>query len=239
MTPPSSSSSSSSSTLLPRVEIESAPHPTAAVIWLHGLGADGHDFAALVPELDLRGCPPIRFVFPHAPQLPVTVNGGYVMPAWYDILGTDLVSRQDAAGIGHSARAISALVAHEVARGIDYRHIVLAGFSQGCAMALHTGLRLPHTLAGVMALSGYLPLADTLAAERHPANAHTPIFMAHGTQDPVVLPARGETSRQLLTSLGYAVQWHSYPMGHSVHPQEVADVSAFLQRVLGPGQEGA
>ncbi|MDO8448105.1 MAG: carboxylesterase [Rhodoferax sp.] len=226
-------------TLLPRVEIDSAPHPTAAVIWLHGLGADGNDFAALVPELDLRHCPPIRFVFPHAPSLPVTLNGGYIMPAWYDILGVDLISRQDAAGIQRSAHAITALIEHEVARGIAHQNIVLAGFSQGCAMALHTGLRLPQRLAGIMALSGYLPLANTLVAERHPANAHTPIFMAHGSMDPVVPPARGEASRDLLTGLGYPVQWHSYPMAHSVHPREVADLSAFLARTLGQGSMAA
>lgn len=226
-------------TLLPRVEIESAPQPTAAVIWLHGLGADGNDFAALVPELDLRRCPSIRFVFPHAPSLPVTFNGGYIMPAWYDILGVDLISRQDAAGIQRSAHAIAALIEHEVARGIAHRNIVLAGFSQGCAMALHAGLRLPQRLAGIMALSGYLPLASTLVAERHPANAHTPIFMAHGSMDTVVAPARGEASRDLLTSLGYPVQWHSYPMAHSVHPREVADLSAFLARILGQGSMAA
>ena len=220
--------------LLPYVEIESAPQPTAAVIWLHGLGADGHDFASLVPELDLSGCPPIRFIFPHAPSMPVTVNGGYVMPAWYDILGPNLISQQDAAGIQASERAIVALIAHEVARGIPAEHIVLAGFSQGCAMALHTGLRLPHRLAGIMALSGYLPLVDRLAAERHPANAQTPVFMAHGTQDPVVVLARGEASRDALATLGQPVQWHSYPMPHSVHPREIADISAFLAQVLGP-----
>ena len=220
--------------LLPCVEIEFAPQPTAAVIWLHGLGADGHDFASLVPELDLSGCPPIRFVFPHAPSMPVTVNGGYVMPAWYDILGPNLISQQDAAGIQSSERAIVALIAHEVARGIPAEHIVLAGFSQGCAMALHTGLRLPQRLAGIMALSGYLPLADRLAAERHPANAQTPIFMAHGTQDPVVVIARGEASRDALAALGQPVAWHSYPMPHSLHPQEIADISAFLAQVLGP-----
>jgi len=220
-------------TLLPRIEIESAPHPTAAVIWLHGLGADGNDFAGLVPELDLSHCPPIRFVFPHAPTLPVTLNGGYVMPAWYDIYGTDLVGRQDGAGIQTSARAIEALIHNEIARGIPAHRIVLAGFSQGCAMALHTGLRFPERLAGLMALSGYLPLADTLAAERAPANAHTPIFMAHGSMDPVVIPARGEASRDLLTQLGYGVQWHSYPMQHSVHPREIADISVFLTQVLG------
>ena len=221
-------------TLLPRVELESAPKPTSAVIWLHGLGADGHDFAGLVPELELSSCPPIRFVFPHAPSMPVTVNGGYVMPAWYDILGPNLVSQQDAAGIQASERAIVALIAHEVARGIPDERIVLAGFSQGCAMALHTGLRLPQRLAGIMALSGYLPLADRLAAERHAANARTPVFMAHGTQDPVVVLARGEASRDALATLGQPVQWHSYPMPHSLHPREIADISAFLAQVLGP-----
>ena len=221
-------------TLLPRVELESAPQPTAAVIWLHGLGADGHDFAGLVPELDLSNCPPIRFVFPHAPSMPVTVNGGYVMPAWYDILGPDLVSQQDAAGIQASERAIVALIAQEVARGIPAERIVLAGFSQGCAMALHTGLRLPQRLGGIMALSGYLPLADRFTAERHPANAQTPVFMAHGTQDPVVVIARGEASRDALAALGQPVEWHSYPMPHSLHPREISDISAFLTRVLGP-----
>ena len=221
-------------TLLPRVELESAPQPTAAVIWLHGLGADGHDFAGLVPELDLSGCPPIRFVFPHAPSMPVTVNGGYMMPAWYDILGPNLVSQQDAAGIQASERAIAALIAHEVARGIPAERIVLAGFSQGCAMALHTGLRLPQRLAGIMALSGYLPLADRFTAERHAANAQTPVFMAHGTQDPVVVIARGEDSRDALVALGQPVHWRSYPMPHSLHPQEISDISAFLALVLGP-----
>jgi phospholipase/carboxylesterase len=220
-------------TLLPFVEIESAPNPTAAVIWLHGLGADGHDFAGLVPELNLAGCPAIRFIFPHAPSIPVTINGGYVMPAWYDLLGMDLVSKQDAQGIQKSEAAIQALIANEVARGIPPKNIVLAGFSQGCAMALHTALRLPDKIAGVMALSGYLPLADRFANERNVANAATPIFMAHGTQDPVVVIARGEDSRNALTQLGHPVQWHAYPMPHSVHPQEIADISDFLRQVLG------
>ena len=218
--------------LLPRLEIESAPQPDAAVIWLHGLGADGNDFAALVPELDLRNCPPIRFVFPHAPELAVTINGGYLMPAWYDILGADLVQRQDSAGIHRSAAAITALIGNEIARGIAANRIVLAGFSQGCAMALHTGLRYPQRLAGIMALSGYLPLADSLASERTIANADTPILMCHGSMDPVVAPQRGAASRDRLGAMGYAVQWQSYPMEHSVHPQEIADISAFLQRVL-------
>jgi phospholipase/carboxylesterase len=220
-------------TLLPRIELESGPNPTAAVIWLHGLGADGNDFAGLVPELNLSGCPPIRFVFPHAPSMPVTLNGGYVMPAWYDILGANLVARQDAAGIQKSEQSIKALLENEVARGIPYARIVLAGFSQGCAMALHTALRLPHPLAGIMALSGYLPLADRFAAERHSANAATPIFMGHGTMDPVVVIQRGEDTRQALVTLGYPVQWHTYPMQHSVHPREVADISSFLTQVLG------
>ncbi|MEY4345856.1 MAG: hypothetical protein RL032_1688 [Pseudomonadota bacterium] len=218
--------------LLPRVEIESSPNPTAAVIWLHGLGADGNDFAGLVPELDLSGCQAIRFVFPHAPAMPVTINGGYVMPAWYDILGANLVTQQDAVGIQNSERAIAALIDNEVARGIPYERIVLAGFSQGCAMALHTGLRLPHKLAGIMALSGYLPLADSFTTERHAANANTPVFMAHGTQDPVVVIQRGEESRDALTKLGHRVQWHTYPMPHSVHPLEITDISAFLKQVL-------
>ena len=227
---------SQSPELLERIELESAPNPTAAVIWLHGLGASGDDFAAIVPELDLRGCPAIRFVFPHAPVMPVTVNGGYVMPAWYDIFGTELgtgaVKREDASGIAKSQQAIEALIANEVARGISPAKIVIAGFSQGCAVALHTGLRHPAKLAGIMALSGYLPLASTVAAERSAANASTPIYMAHGTQDPVVMLNRAEASRDVLQALGYPVQWHTYVMPHSVHPQEVADISAFLKQVL-------
>jgi phospholipase/carboxylesterase len=222
--------------LLDCIEIESAPHPTAAIIWLHGLGASGDDFAAIVPELDLTGCPAIRFVFPHAPVMPVTLNGGYVMPAWYDIFGTELgagaVKREDAAGIAKSQQDIEALIAHEVSRGIHPSKIVLAGFSQGCAVALHTGLRHPAKLAGIMALSGYLPLANTVVAERSAANASTPIYMAHGTQDPVVVLSRAEASRDVLAGLGYNVQWHTYPMPHSVHPREIADISAFLKAVL-------
>jgi phospholipase/carboxylesterase len=220
-------------TLLPHIELNSGPNPDAAVIWLHGLGADGNDFAAIVPELDLSACRSIRFIFPHAPSMPVTVNGGYVMPAWYDIMGTDLLKREDAGGIRRSSTAIEALIANEVARGVDPRHIVLAGFSQGCAMALHTGLRYSAPLAGIVALSGYLPLASELAAEAHPANRQVPVFMAHGSADPVVPVARGEASRDLLQTMGYTVQWHSYPMQHSVHPRELQDIGSFLQSVLG------
>ena len=219
--------------LLPRIEIDTADDPRAAVIWLHGLGADGSDFAPLVGELDLSTCPPIRFVFPHAPAIPVTLNGGYVMPAWYDIRGSALVREEDAAGIARSARAIEALIDHEVRRGIPPHAIVLAGFSQGCAMALHTGLRHPDRLAGIIALSGYLPLADSLASEASAANRPTPIFMGHGSADPMVAIGRAEASRDALRALGYAVQWHSYPMQHSVHPRELQDIALFLRSVLG------
>jgi phospholipase/carboxylesterase len=214
------------------LEIETSANPSATVIWMHGLGADGNDFAPVVPELGLRQGLAVRFVFPHAPSLPVTINGGYVMPAWYDILGTELVRREDAAGIHKSALAIEALIAHEVQRGIAAEKIVIAGFSQGCAMALHTGLRYRERLAGIVALSGYLPLAESLAAERQAVNQNTPIFMAHGASDPVVPIARAQASHQALSSLGYAVQWHSYPMAHSVHPKEIADIGAFLSSVL-------
>ena len=218
--------------LLPRIELESAPNPTATVIWLHGLGADGNDFASLVPELVRQGCPTVRFVFPHAPSIPVTINGGYVMPAWYDIMGANLSDRQDDRGIQKSEWAVQALIRHEVERGIPHDRMVLAGFSQGCAMALHTGLRYEERLAGIVALSGFLPLMETIASERHAANARTPVFMAHGTQDPVVMLQHGEVSRDALVRLGHPVQWHTYPMEHSVHPREVADIAAFLRQVL-------
>lgn len=219
-------------TLIPSLQIETAPNPTSAVIWLHGLGADGSDFASLVPELDLAGCPPIRFIFPHAPLQPVSINGGYVMPAWYDIVEVNLTNQQDAQGIARSEGQIVALIENEISRGITSQRIVLAGFSQGCAMALHTGLRFPYKLAGIIALSGYLPLADRFSREPKAANRHTPIFMAHGTLDPVVALTRGEEARDALESLGYQVSWHSYAMPHSVHPQEIQDVSRFLRCVL-------
>lgn len=218
---------------LPCIEKETGLRPTATVIWLHGLGADGHDFVPLLPELDLSGCPPLRFVFPHAPHRPVTLNGGHVMRAWYDILGTGPQVPHDAEGIHRSALAIGELIARERDRGIAPERVVLAGFSQGAAMALHTGLRWPHRLAGVVALSGYLPLPHTLVTERHPANHTTPVFMAHGAHDTVVLPLRGETSRDLLREHGQPVEWHRYDMAHSLHPDEVDDLSAFLSRVLG------
>ena len=220
------------SNFLPHVEIESGPNPTSAVIWLHGLGADGNDFAAVVPQLQLSGCQAIRFIFPHAPIMPVTINGGYEMPAWYDIFGANLLSQQDAVGIKRSEHAIAALIDRELDRGIPLQNVVLAGFSQGCAMALHTGLRYKQKLAGIVALSGYLPLANSLAHERSQANANTPIFMAHGTHDPVVVMDRGEVSKNTLIALGYSVQWRTYAMAHSVHPEELADISKFLKEVL-------
>ena len=218
--------------ILPHITLETAPQPTAAVIWLHGLGADGNDFAGLVPALDLTGLAPIRFIFPHAPSIPVTLNGGYVMPAWYDILGTQLQRVEDGAGIRKSALQVEALIADQVAKGIPASRIVLAGFSQGCAMVLHTGLRHSAKLAGIMALSGYLPLAESVAAERSAANKDTPIFMAHGTMDPMIALDRAEASRDALAALGCKVQWHTYQMPHSVHPSEIADIGRFLKAVL-------
>ncbi len=217
---------------LETIEIESAPNPTASVIWLHGLGADGNDFVPIVRELDLTGCPAIRFVFPHADAIPVTVNGGYVMRAWYDILGADIAKREDEAGLRKSQIAIEALIANEIARGIPANRIILAGFSQGCAMTLQTGLRHPEKLAGLLCLSGYVPLHAVLAAERHPANQHTPIFLVHGRSDPIIPIQRAEQSRDLLTSLGYRVEWHEYMMQHSVCAEEIDDISAWLKRVL-------
>ena len=183
---------------LETIEVESGANPSAAVIWMHGLGADGGDFVPIVKELDLKGCPPIRFVFPHAETMPVTINGGYVMRAWYDILGTDLVKREDEAGLRKSQAAIEALIAKEKARGIRADRIVLAGFSQGCAMTLQTALRHPEKLAGLLCLSGYVPLHPLLAAERHAANQDTPVFMAHGRGDAVIPIVRAEQSRDLL-----------------------------------------
>ncbi len=203
-------------------------HPVASVIVLHGLGADGSDFVPVAEALDLSAVGAVRFVFPHAPVRPVTINGGYRMRAWYDILGTDLQRREDDAGLRESADAIAALIDRERERGIAANRIVLAGFSQGCAMTLMTGLRYPERLAGLAGMSGYLPLAATTAAERSEANRDVPIFLAHGREDEIVAPARGLASRDALVALGHDVEWHDYPMGHSVCPQEIADLSRWL-----------
>jgi phospholipase/carboxylesterase len=218
--------------LLETVEVETGVAPRAAVIWLHGLGADGHDFEPIVPELDLDGVAPIRFVFPHAPMRPVTINGGMVMRAWYDVMNAGGVRREDVAGVRASQRDIEALVAREETRGISAGRIVLAGFSQGGAMTLQTGLRHPERLAGLAALSCFLPLADMLAGEVSPANRDVPLFMAHGTHDPMIPLARGHDARDRLLALGYRVDWHEYQMPHSVSAEEIADLSAWFRRVL-------
>lgn len=220
--------------MLETIEIETGDAPQAAVIWLHGLGADANDFVPVVPELrlDAGEVGAVRFVFPNAPMIPVTINGGYVMRAWYDIVGTDLARREDQAGLERSRLAVDALIEREMRRGIESSRIVLAGFSQGCAVTLLTGLRQPNRLAALVGLSGYLPLADRTAAERHPANADVPIFLAHGRFDDVVLLSRGEASRDRLLALGCDVSWHTYPMPHSVCDEEIDDIGRFLARVL-------
>jgi phospholipase/carboxylesterase len=217
---------------LDSIQIETAPNPTVSVIWLHGLGADGNDFVPIVRELDLSGCPAIRFVFPHAPTIPVTINNGYVMRAWYDILGTDIARREDEAGLRKSQVLVEQLIAREKARGIAANHIVLAGFSQGCAMTLQTGLRHPEKLAGLLCLSGYLPIHATVQDERHSANHDTPIFLAHGRGDNVIPIDRAEKSRDMLQALGYQVEWHEYMMPHSVCVEEIDDIGTWLKRVL-------
>lgn len=219
---------------LDAIEIETGPSPTASIVWMHGLGADGHDFVDVVPELHLPASPSVRFVFPHAPMRPVTINGGYVMRAWYDIRDDGGVRREDGAGVRASQKAIEALIERERQRGVPTTAIVLAGFSQGGAMALQTGLRHGERLAGVMALSCSLPLAEAVAAEAAPANRDVPIFMAHGTYDPMIPMARAQRAREVLAGLGYRVEWHEYPMPHSVCVEEIADIAAWLGRVLGP-----
>lgn len=218
--------------MLEFIEIETAPNPTIAIIWMHGLGADGNDFVPIVDEIDLTGIAPIRFLFPHAPTMPVTVNNGYVMPAWYDILGADLTRREDTAGLRKSQAAIEEFIHAQNALGIPSERIVLAGFSQGCAMALQTGLRHPHKLAGLLCLSGYLPLSAEFETERHAANQSTPIFMAHGRSDPIVPLDRAAAGLALLQKHDYHVEWHDYPMQHSVCPQEIDDIGHWLRRTL-------
>lgn len=219
-------------TSLQALEFETGPEPRATIVLMHGLGADGSDFAPFVSEIDLRSIGPVRWVFPNAPQIPVSINGGYVMPAWYDIYPDR--STEDVAGLQRSQEAIDAVLAREKARGVPAERIVLAGFSQGCAMALLTGLRHSERLAGIVGLSGYLPLANRLAAERSSANASTPIFWGHGRQDEMVVPQRAMASRDALQALGYQVEWHDYPMPHSVCAEEVTDLNRWLLKVLAP-----
>ena len=216
---------------LETIEIETGPGPAAAVIWLHGLGADGRDFEPIVPELGLPASRPVRFIFPNAPQRPVTINMGMRMPAWYDILQLG-GGPEDEAGIHSSQGLIEELISSEAQKGIPHNKIVLAGFSQGGAIVLQTALRHRERLAGVMALSTYLPLSKTLAKERAAINNDLPVFMAHGAYDPMIPMVRAQQSRDALLALGYPVEWREYPMPHSVCPEEIADIAAFLQRVL-------
>ena len=218
--------------MLESLELETGARPTAAVIWLHGLGADGHDFESIVPELDLPDTPAVRFVFPHAPMQPVTINGGAVMRAWYDVYSLEGVRREDEAGVRRSQATVEALIAREIDRGIPAARIVLAGFSQGGAIALHTGLRHSQPLAGILALSTYLPLASSLADEASPANRAVRIFMAHGRFDALIPIERAMLSRDALRKAGYDMEWHEYPMEHAVCYEEIADIGAWLRRVF-------
>ena len=217
---------------LETIEVETAPNPVASIIILHGLGADGNDFVPVAQELDLSSIGPVRFIFPHGPTRPVTINGGYVMRAWYDILGTEAARREDEAGLRESQALVEGLIEREKARGIPASRIVLAGFSQGCAMTFMTGLRHRERLAGLLGMSGYLPLAAQTATERSAANAGVPIFQAHGTADPMIVLARATASRDELLALGYSVEWHAYPMPHSVCAPEIADMNRWLLKVL-------
>jgi len=216
---------------LETIEIETGPKPGAAVIWLHGLGADGHDFEPIVPELGMPASKPVRFVFPNAPHRPVTINMGMRMPAWYDILQLG-GGAEDEAGIRESQAALEKLVALQKQRGIPARKIVLAGFSQGGAIALQTALRHPERLAGLLALSTYLPLQGKVAGERQAINSDLPIFMAHGSYDNMIPMFRAAQSRDALRALGYAVDWREYPMPHSVCPEEIGDIADYLLKVL-------
>lgn len=218
--------------ILEAVELETASNPTTSVIWMHGLGADGHDFPPIVETLELPSIP-IRFVFPHAPTRPVTINGGHVMRAWYDILGLEFGGQEDEDGLRGSQQLVENLIGQEEERGVRADHILLAGFSQGGAIALQTGLRYEKRLGGILVLSAYLPIANTLAAEASEANRDVPVFMAHGTDDPTVPIAYARKSSELLDRMGYAMEWHEYPMPHSVSPEEVVDIGGWFQRVLG------
>jgi phospholipase/carboxylesterase len=218
---------------LSSVEIETARNPRHSVIWLHGLGADGHDFEPIVPELVNPAWPALRFVFPHAPVRPITINGGMSMRAWYDIYGQDIAQRQDETGIRASIALLDELIEHEIARGVASEHVLLAGFSQGGAIVLAGGLRHRQRLGGIIALSTYLPLAEKTAAQMSADNRATPIFMAHGASDPVIAQALAEMSRDVLVGLGLAPEWHSYPMAHQVCAQEIADLKRWIGARLG------
>ena len=218
---------------LDTLDYQTGDAPKSCIIILHGLGASATDFVPVARQWNLRALGDVRFVFPFAPELPVTINGGMRMPAWYDILGLDLVRREDEKSLRESSAALKALIDREIAGGIPASRIVLGGFSQGCAMTLLTGLRAPQRLAGLLGMSGYLPLAATTAAERSEANKDTPIFLGHGRMDPVVPFERGTASRDALVALGHPVEWHDYPMQHSVCEEEIEDTQAWLLKILG------
>jgi len=218
--------------MLQTIEIETAPNPSAAVIWLHGLGADGHDFEPVVPEIVRKGERAWRFVFPHAPVRPVTINGGMSMRAWYDILGFDRGAAEDLTGFRDADRLVRELIEREAGRGIPAARVVLAGFSQGGAVTLYTGLRYPERLAGLLALSCYLPIPAALKMERTAVNEGVPIFLAHGIDDPVLPIAMGTSARESLSTLGYPVEWHQYRMPHAVCQPEIADIRQYLMRLL-------
>jgi len=228
----------STARLLPAVELEPSAPARHSVIWLHGLGADGHDFPPIVAELGLDPALAIRWIFPHAPSIPVSINGGMVMPAWYDIRSADLGSRHDEEGIRRSAAELTRWIENENARGIPDERVLLAGFSQGGAVATHVALRHPRRLAGLVALSTYLVLGETLEAERADANRTLPIFQAHGSLDPMVLLHRGESSRDSLRALGYRVDWHEYPMGHQVCLEEIEDLGRWIAARFAPPEAG-
>ena len=216
--------------VLPHITLETGDSPRHSIIWLHGLGADGEDFVPVAEEMNLPSA--VRYIFPHAPEQPVTINGGYIMRAWYDIAGASIDARQDEAGIRASQAAIEALIAREKQRGIAAENIFLAGFSQGGAIVLHTGLRHPEKLGGIIALSTYLLLAEKLPQEASTAAGHTPVFMAHGRSDPVVPYALGKTSAEKLSGLGYPLEWHEYAMQHSVCMEEIRHIEAWLTHRL-------
>lgn len=218
-----------SSELLEYLEVNTGDDPQYSVIWMHGLGADGHDFEPIVPHLGLSDDTAVRFIFPHAVRRPITINGGMLMRAWYDIIEISTSRGQDEAGILQSAAEIHALIDHEIARGIPAEKIILAGFSQGGAMALYVGLRYPKRLAGIMVLSGYLLFPESLQSEHSQANVVTPVFVGHGTQDPMVPFALGQATKTALETGAWPVEWHSYPIPHSVSPVEIADVGRWLQ----------
>ena len=219
--------------LLEYVEVTTSDNPEYSVIWLHGLGADGHDFEPIVPYLGLSSAMAVRFIFPHALIRPVTINGGAVMRAWYDIIEISTSKGQDEAGIKHSARKVRELIDFEISRGIPASKIILAGFSQGGAMALHVGLRYPQKLAGIMALSAYLMFPERMQSESSIANAETSVFIGHGTQDPVVPFSLGQAAHSLLQTGQRPVEWHSYPIPHSVSQPEIADIGRWMQGCFG------